>query len=157
MRVWLDDVRKMPEDYDFHVETVEDAIELLETLEVTHVGFDHDLGLETRSGYELACWIEHQATLGMPRITWSIQSDNPVGRKKIKAAMEMADRYWRAAEAMCRNHATYSIMLGQYKGDDDATINWFTHLDPKLGSSTPAQLILEDRDDELYSHLKKIL
>ena len=118
MRVWLDDVRPMPEDYDFHVETMDDAIDLLESYEVTHIGFDHDLGLHTQTGYELACWVEHQATLGLPRLTWSIQSDNPPGKKKIKAAMEMADRYWRAAEGMCRNHPAYAMVLTKFKQDD---------------------------------------
>jgi len=82
MRVWLDDVRPMPEDYDFHVETMDDAIDLLESYEVTHIGFDHDLGLHTQTGYELACWVEHQATLGLPRRGmrfhfWPFQRFNP--------------------------------------------------------------------------------
>jgi hypothetical protein len=160
-RVWLDDVRPMPDNYDFHVETVEDAIDLLETYEVSHVGFDHDLGYEIegkeRTGYHLACWIEKQATQGLPRLTWSIQSDNPVGRKKIEQAMGAADRYWDAAEAMCRAHETYKIVLTKLNGDEDEAIYWFTHRHPELGDNTPMQLILNGKTAELYHFLGEFL
>ena len=147
VRLWLDDVREPPEDYNVHVETVEDAIYFLETYEVEHVGFDHDLGYE-KTGYDLAKWIEYQATQGLPRLTWSIQSANPVGAKNIEAAMKMAERYWRAGEEVCRNYAHYPDILKHF-GDMSKTLKWFTHRDAALGELTPLQMILVEQFKEL--------
>lgn len=142
MKLWLDDVREMPKDYDFHVETVEDAIMVLEEFETTHVGFDHDLGENEKTGYDLACWIEEQATHGLPRLTWSIQSDNPAGANRIEAAMKSATRYWRAVESMCKNNELFPILLKHF-GSVPEALNWMTHRDPKLGHKTAAQMLLD--------------
>lgn len=94
MRVWLDDLRQMPEGFDRHVRTAEEAIALLSTKKVTHISFDHDLG-EKQSGYDVATWIEQQAfTMNLPRLTWQVHSMNPVGADRIRMAMESADRSW---------------------------------------------------------------
>lgn len=152
MRLWLDDQRKMPDDYDFHVDTVEDAISLIKEMVITHVGFDHDLGTPN-TGYDLACWIEEAATMGLPRMTWSIQSDNPVGVKKIYAAMRKADRYWDAAEAMCRQHTLFDV-VSKHFGDTKIALYWYTHIDDALGITndkevflTPLQILLDNNGD----------
>lgn len=156
MKLWLDDLRDMPDDYDVHVETVEDAIMFLEEYEVEHIGFDHDLGYEIdgkeRNGYHLACWIEAEATKGLPRLTWSIQSDNPVGRDKIDVAMNMATRYWRAIESMCKSNETFPYVLKHFKKLPE-TMHWYTHRDPVLGDKTPAQLILDNEQKILFKFI----
>lgn len=53
MKVWLDDIRKMPARFDRHVKTAQEAIELLETGLVTFISFDHDLGpVEAGTGHD---------------------------------------------------------------------------------------------------------
>ena len=153
MKLWLDDAREMPDDYDVHVETVDDAVTFLEEFEVTHVGFDHDLGQDL-TGYDLAKWIEFMATEGLPRLTWSIQSANPVGRKNIEMAMKMADRYWRAVESTCKNHESFPFVLEYFKSLPE-TIYWYTHKEPGLDGYTPAQLILQDKQRTLKKFIQE--
>lgn len=119
MKLWLDDIRTPPEAIEYDMQgalmnpstgwvwckTVEEAERLIIEGVVTELSFDHDLG-ETpasrpdnvqleRTGYELACYIEELAVLGvLKRIKWSIHSANPVGRAKIYSAMATADRFW---------------------------------------------------------------
>ena len=96
MRIWLDDVRPMPSDFDKHVKTEQEAIDILKTGEVTHISFDHDLGeFENGTGYNVAKFIEANAYDGTIRyLTWTIHSANPVGRQNIEAAMNAAERFW---------------------------------------------------------------
>ncbi len=105
MRVWLDDVRPAPrvdhltmEDltWDHIVTTAPEAIELIETGEVTFISFDHDLGApEDGTGYDVAKYIEAQAAAGtIPPIEYALHSANFVGRANIDAAMKSAWRFW---------------------------------------------------------------
>ena len=97
MRVWLDDERPKPYDFDVHVNDPESAIALLNEGYVTHLSLDHDLGLQpdSRSGYMVAVWIEEQAFYGLLKpLTWTVHSANPSGRARIVAAMQRADEYW---------------------------------------------------------------
>lgn len=94
MRVWLDDIRSMPPGFDVHVTNAMEAMKLITLGKVTHISFDHDLGLEM-SGYAVACCIEAAAYANrIPRMTWAIHSANPVGRANIKSAMERANYFW---------------------------------------------------------------
>lgn len=106
--LWLDDERD-PEDTRIQevfgsftgmvwVKTAEAAINRLVAGNVRYVSFDHDLGT-TKTGYDVAKWIEEQAYLGtIPRLNWSIHSLNPRGAKYISSAMSNADKYWEADE-----------------------------------------------------------
>jgi len=95
MRLWLDDIRPKPAEFDFHVLTAEDAIELLKGGQVTHVSLDNDLGEGLAEGYTVADWIEEQAYHNqLSRLIWAVHSANPVARKKIKQALTNADRFW---------------------------------------------------------------
>lgn len=96
MRIWLDDLRPMPEGFTRWVKTPLAATKLIMTNKVEHISFDHDLGLpDPDNGYRVAAFIELQAYLGnVKRFTWAIHSANPVGRDNITAAMQSAERYW---------------------------------------------------------------
>lgn len=97
MRVFLDDCRIAPADFDVTVKTAKEAIDLLKTGKVTHISLDHDLGdeKETGSGYEVACFIEEKAFDGsLCELTWAIHSANPVGRENMTRALNNAVRYW---------------------------------------------------------------
>lgn len=95
MKVWLDDLRPMPLGFDTCVKTAPEAIKLLETKKVTLISFDHDLGDGAGTGYEVAVWIEGAAFLmQIPRLAWEVHTQNPVGAKNIRAAMEGAEKHW---------------------------------------------------------------
>jgi hypothetical protein len=99
MRLWLDDVRPMPNDFVCHCLRAKEAINFVRMGMVSHISFDHDLGEpENGTGYDVAKVIEEGAFDGtIPPMTWAIHSANPVGRKNIEVAMKNAERYWGSA------------------------------------------------------------
>lgn len=95
LKLWLDDVRPMPPDFDVHVTRGEIAIELIKFGIIKEISFDHDLGENCYSGYDVAKYIEEGAwCCAIDRIKWSVHSDNPVGIQNITAAMLNAESYW---------------------------------------------------------------
>jgi hypothetical protein len=100
-RIWLDDVRPKPKDFDVHVRTAAEAIALLKSGAVETISLDHDLGHdenggEAVSGYAVACWIEEEAHAGrLKPLMVLIHSMNPVGRARMAAAIESARRAWK--------------------------------------------------------------
>jgi len=105
MRVWLDDVREMPEGFDVWAKNVYSMLGLLVSGNVTYISFDHDLGYFdgkediNNTGYYIATAIEKWSASEKDRdwfkpIEWDVHSDNPVGRKNIEQAMKSAERFW---------------------------------------------------------------
>jgi hypothetical protein len=96
MKVFLDDVRPMPDGYDVHAKTAKEAIDLLSTGKVIFISLDHDLGPEEAgTGYQVAEYIEREAFYqNLPRLYWQIHSANPVGIKNMTKALENADKFW---------------------------------------------------------------
>jgi hypothetical protein len=102
INLWIDDVRN-PAVFSPHyewvwVKTAPAAIAALETGAVERISLDHDLGLGDAigSGYTVAKFIEEAAFLGnIPRLNWSLHSQNPVGVTNMRAALTNADRYWK--------------------------------------------------------------
>jgi len=94
MRIWLDDVRPIPNGFDYWAKNAYEMVGLLLSGNISHISFDHDLGLfgketqpdKNNTGYAVAMYIEewvgryfHGLELTMPpRITWDIHSANPV-------------------------------------------------------------------------------
>ena len=97
IKIWLDDERPMPGNYNIHIKTAWEAIEVLKQGRVTAISLDHDLGPpEAGSGYDVAKWIEEQAFHKKdqsPDLIVSIHTDNPVGRQNIKYAIKNAEKY----------------------------------------------------------------
>lgn len=97
MKLWIDDVRPMPEGFDRHAKTASEAIEIIKACDrIEEISFDHDLGNDADgTGYDVAKFIEEQAYRGIkpPPLKWSIHSANPVGRQNIRKAMESAERF----------------------------------------------------------------
>lgn len=101
VKVWLDDVRPMPEGFDVHVKTAEEAIDLISLGGVSKISFDHDLGTEL-TGYDVAKKIEELAfNFKIFPIEWIIHSQNGVGAENIKRAMKKADEYWNRSKLSC--------------------------------------------------------
>ena len=96
MKLWLDDVRSMPEGYDIHVTTASEAINYLENNTVTEISLDHDLGSEEAgTGYMVACWLEEAAyEHSCKPIVMHVHSANPVGVDRMSAALKNACNYW---------------------------------------------------------------
>lgn len=96
MRLWLDDLRPAPDGWT-HARTAAEAMALLAHGDVEEVSLDHDLGPEEAGpGYAVAAWIEEAAAFGrIPPLRWSVHSANPVGRERMAAALESAERWWR--------------------------------------------------------------
>jgi hypothetical protein len=95
MRLYLDDLRPTPPDFDLRAYTAEQAIEMIRAGKVSFISFDHDLGEpENGTGYDVAVWIENEAwhDLYFPMPEWAIHSANPVGARNIHAAMLSAQR-----------------------------------------------------------------
>lgn len=94
--MWLDDHRPMPAHYTHWVKTADKAIELLATGEVIECSLDHDLGSDFNgTGYDVAKWIEEQAHAGtLKPIRCKVHSQNPVGAKNMKMALQSAYRAW---------------------------------------------------------------
>lgn len=102
MKVWLDDTRRAPKGWVL-VQTPWDFRELLNRFskQITHVSFDHDLGSGCETGYDLAKDIEESVlgadkTIGWPinhDIIFYVHSANPVGAKRIQAALNNALKF----------------------------------------------------------------
>ena len=57
MKLWVDDIRKMPSWYDVWAKDADEAIAVLSMKKVTHLSLDHDLG-DKKDGITIANWIE---------------------------------------------------------------------------------------------------
>ena len=95
MKLWLDDIRPMPVNFDVHVRNAKDAISLINVGIVDYISFDHDLG-EGLSGNAVAKMIEFGYSFNFidKYIAWDIHSKNPVGSKNIFDTMTSADKIW---------------------------------------------------------------
>lgn len=95
MKLWVDDVREMPKDFDVWAKTYEEAIKYLQTGEVTKISLDHDLGTE-KTGYDIAKFIRLSARYykKFKRFDWIVHSKNPVGAMNIITALVDAEYYW---------------------------------------------------------------
>jgi hypothetical protein len=86
----------MPASYTVWVKTYHEAVAALETGYVTHMSFDHDLGLDL-TGYDVAKWVEAEAYAGrLHPFNWVVHSANPIGAERIRDALSKASQYWRA-------------------------------------------------------------
>lgn len=96
VRMWLDDERPMPVDFDMHVRTAKEAIEAIKSGRVAEASLDHDLGGEENgTGYEVAKFIEEAAFQGaLAPMRISVHSANPIGRNNMNMCINNAMRYW---------------------------------------------------------------
>jgi hypothetical protein len=100
VRVWLDDRRPphpKPDEWVW-VRTPAEAIEILETGEVSELSLDHDLGLidgeREATGYDVVTWIERAvATEGfVPPETIRVHSSNASAAPKMERGIEAIRR-----------------------------------------------------------------
>jgi hypothetical protein len=96
MRIWLDDVRPMPAEYDVWLRTAEQAILAIRLGGVTAISLDHDLGDESeKTGYDVARFIEEGAFNDtVAPIEIHVHSANAAGRQNIIRAIRKAEKFW---------------------------------------------------------------
>lgn len=89
----------MPEEFDKHVRTADEAIDVIRSGGVTLISLDHDLGDDSKgTGYDVAKFIEERAFLGaMSAFEVRVHSANPVGAGKMRMCIDNAKRYWSSA------------------------------------------------------------
>lgn len=95
MKVWIDDIRPAPKGW-FWIKDSNHALRHLKmfSLVIEEISFDHDLG-DDDTTVRVADYIEEEAMKDtIPRYKWHIHSANPVGRKRLQAALESANRFW---------------------------------------------------------------
>jgi hypothetical protein len=88
MKVYLDDERATPNGWT-RVYWPSEAIELLNSGQVTEISLDHDLGDDERgTGYDVVLWIEEQVALhGFVPPMMSVHSANVSARAKMEAGI----------------------------------------------------------------------
>jgi hypothetical protein len=102
--IWLDDERDPNEPFIqreygakpgmLWAKTAKEAKDIISQGNVAFISFDHDLA-DIETGYDLAKWIEEQAYhKKIPRLIWTVHSDNMVGRRNIIMAMKNAEKFW---------------------------------------------------------------
>ena len=88
MKIWLDDIRPMPVDYDYHASSVDAAKAMIKMAEsenepVELIDCDHDLGDYARyggDGIKLLDWLLSRGTL----YPIKLHTANPVGRANMQ-------------------------------------------------------------------------
>lgn len=93
MKLYVDDIRIAPEGW-VQAWNAREAVNFLQTREVTHLSLDHDLGdPDEDTGYDIMCWIEIQVyheDFPLPEITF--HTANPKGRENMQAALDAIKR-----------------------------------------------------------------
>lgn len=90
MKLWMDDLRPAPDGWT-GARSVNEAIALMRTGEVTHASLDHDLGdyaHDGGDGWRLVDWMAENDA--WPVVELSVHSMNPVGARRM---LETVDRY----------------------------------------------------------------
>ena len=97
IKIWLDDIRSPPDESWTWCKNAKEAIFLLDNSPVSIISFDHDLGEDSGSGYDVAKFIEQVTHCNnFQPIEWRIHSANSVGRKNIFMAMDSCEKVWGA-------------------------------------------------------------
>ena len=93
VKVFLDDERSPPDGWVL-VRWPEEAIELLETGDVTHLSLDHDLGDDERgTGYDVILWLEEAVALrGFEPPVVTVHSANTSARVKMSQGIASIER-----------------------------------------------------------------
>ena len=95
MRLWLDDIRPMPQSFTHHARSVNDAINMITQAErdgepIEKLSLDHDLGDYAKDGgdgIKLIDWLCERETF----YPIELHTANPVGRGNMERTI---NRYW---------------------------------------------------------------
>lgn len=104
MRLWLDDLRTLPDGYTHHAHSVNEAKKLIEQAELNGekielISLDHDLGDFYQDGGDGIClldWLVERKSF----YPITFHTSNPVGRANMQ---RIKDRWWREEENIYEN------------------------------------------------------
>lgn len=86
LRIWLDDERPMPDDFDEHLKVAELVIEMIKTGTVEFISLDNDLGIGRKEGRTVAEFIEKAYISGdIDFVDFHPHTQNPVAFDAIMA------------------------------------------------------------------------
>lgn len=102
MKVYLDDERETPKGW-VRVYWPEEAIDLLETGDVSEISLDHDLGDDAHgTGYDVVLWIEEAVfTKGFAAPTMKVHSANSSAREKMELGIANIVKKLRETDSEC--------------------------------------------------------
>lgn len=94
-RIWVDDIRPMPKEYNMHLRTVDEVISAIEYMEAKQhysievISLDHDAGDFAKYGgdyIKILDWLEEKQVVDGWQIDWlfNIHSQNPIGVEKME-------------------------------------------------------------------------
>lgn len=99
-KFWLDDIRPAPDGWVW-IKTAEELIDLIKSIpwsDIKAISFDHDLGTDKKSGYDVLTFIEKEVysdnVSHLP--TLSVHSQNPVGILNMIGAIRSIHRKYDA-------------------------------------------------------------
>ena len=92
MKLWIDDCRVPPQNGNWTTwaKTFDEAMRYIRVnwYDITDISFDHDLGHNCKTGYDILCVIEKECADGRYFTgNLHIHSANPVGRKNMEAVI----------------------------------------------------------------------
>jgi hypothetical protein len=106
-KLFLDDIRYPKPNTGFWrvVRNYDQAVKAIKSQGLPdYISFDHDLGEDQPTGYDLAKWIEYSVLYGMitwnPNFKFGVHSANPVGGKNIQCRLDNFIAHMRVQSAM---------------------------------------------------------
>lgn len=96
LRLWIDDTRLAPKDYDIQVKTATDAVIILIENKVSHVSFDYNLESWKKSGEDIIAALIRLGAGGnlVQPFSWSIHCGMYDNAEKLRAAMATLIAMW---------------------------------------------------------------
>jgi hypothetical protein len=96
-KLWIDDVRLPPDEYNAWCTNARDAIRFIDEHwgKIQKISFDHDLGDDDYgTGYDVIKFIEERVFLYSwePLMEFAVHTDNAAGMKNIRAAIDSIQR-----------------------------------------------------------------
>lgn len=90
IKLWVDDERQPPEGW-IWAKTFDEAVDAINHNELEIISLDHDLGIQSKTGYELAKWLSQNQK--WPSLV-NIHSANPVGVQNIEFEVKFYNKHF---------------------------------------------------------------
>ncbi len=95
IRLWVDPVRDMPDGFNARARDVMETLKYLRSGMVSSICLNHS-SEDEKTSRDIALWIREQAFLGdLPRLSWTVNADEPESASGIIRALQSAEEQWR--------------------------------------------------------------
>ncbi|MFI5405102.1 MAG: cyclic-phosphate processing receiver domain-containing protein [Nitrososphaerales archaeon] len=95
MKIWLDDIRPAPKGWAWKKNSQEILVTVIYNSHlIEEISFDHDLGEDSLTGYDILNVIEQMVVAGTweGKLNFHVHSANPVGRRNMQRAIDSIHR-----------------------------------------------------------------